>query len=84
MRTRAIGGAAVFLVGCMPLFAKDISVVPPGKAGLSEQKIAEINKFMEGQVADKKIAGGIVVISHDGKIGHFRAYGQMDIEAKKR
>ena len=38
---------------------------------------------MEHQVADQKIAGGVVIISHDGKIGLFHAYGQMDIEAKK-
>ena len=38
---------------------------------------------MERQVADKKIAGGIVIVSHDGKIGFFHAYGQMDLEAKK-
>ncbi|MSR52748.1 MAG: class A beta-lactamase-related serine hydrolase [Gemmataceae bacterium] len=85
MRTRAIGGTVFFLVGCLtlPVAAKDIPIVPPAKAGLSEQKLAEVNKFMEGQVVDKKIAGGIVVVSHDGKIGHFRAYGQMDVEANK-
>ena len=38
---------------------------------------------MERQVADKKIAGGIVIVSHDGKIGFFHAYGQMDLEAKQ-
>lgn len=85
MRTREIGVTTVLLAGFLglPLSAKDIPVVPPAKAGLSESKLAEVDKFMEKQVADAKIAGGIVVISHDGKIGHFRAYGQMDIEAKK-
>src|SRR6185295_17664706 len=30
-----------------------------------------------------KIAGGIVIVSHNGKIGFFHTYGQMDREAKK-
>lgn len=63
--------------------AEEIPVVPAAKAGLSETKLAEVDKFMELQVADKKIAGGIVIVSHQGKIGFFQAYGQMDVEAKK-
>jgi CubicO group peptidase (beta-lactamase class C family) len=66
-----------------PLAAAEIPVVPAAEAGLSEKKLAEVDKFMDRQVADKKIAGGIVIASHDGKIGLFRAYGQMDLEAKK-
>jgi CubicO group peptidase (beta-lactamase class C family) len=38
---------------------------------------------MERAVADQKIAGGIVMVSHNGKIGFFHTYGQMDREAKK-
>ena len=63
--------------------AEEIPVVPPAKAGLSETKLAEVDKFMEKQVANKKIAGGIVIVSHQGKIGFFQTYGLMDIEAKK-
>ena len=65
------------------LAAGEIPVVPAAEAGLSATKLAEVDKFMERQVADKKIAGGIVIVSHDGKIGFFHAYGQMDLEAKK-
>jgi CubicO group peptidase (beta-lactamase class C family) len=38
---------------------------------------------MERQVVDQKIAGGIVVVSHRGKIGLFHTYGLMDREAGK-
>jgi CubicO group peptidase (beta-lactamase class C family) len=63
--------------------AGEIPVVPAAEAGLSEAKLADVDKFMEHQIADKKIAGGIVIVSHDGKIGFFHAYGQMDIEANQ-
>ena len=54
--------------------AKEIPVVAPAEAGLSADKLAEIDKFMEKQLADKKLAGGIVIVSHNGKIGFFNAY----------
>ena len=67
----------------LTLPAREIPVVSPAKAGLSETKLAEVDQFMERQVADQKIAGGIVMISHKGKIGFFHTYGLMDHEAKK-
>ncbi|MDB6035465.1 MAG: beta-lactamase, partial [Verrucomicrobiales bacterium] len=73
----------VTLCSIQDLRAKDLPVAPPARAGLSEQKLAEVDKFMEHQVADQKIAGGIVMVAHDGKIGFFHTYGQMDLEAKK-
>lgn len=53
------------------------------KPGLSTEKLAAVDKFMERQVTDKKIAGGSVMISHHGKIGFFHTYGLMDVEAQK-
>ena len=67
----------------LPLTAGEIPVVSAAAAGLSEDKLGEVDRFMEGQVADKKIAGGMVLVSHGGKIGFSRTYGQRDIEAKQ-
>ena len=66
-----------------PVAAGEIPVVSAAEAGLKPAKLAEVDKFMEQQVADKKIAGGIVIVSHDGKIGFFHAYGRMDVEANQ-
>ena len=67
----------------LQLAANEIPVVPAAEAGLKAAKLAEVDTFMEHQVADKKIAGGIVIVAHDGKIGFFHAYGQMDVEANQ-
>lgn len=67
----------------LTLTAREIPLVPPAKAGLSETKLAAVDQFMERQVASQKMAGGIVMISHQGKIGFFQTYGMMDREAKK-
>ena len=63
--------------------ARDIPVVAPAKAGLSETKLDEVDQFMQRQVADQKIAGGVVIVSHNGKIGFLRAYGLQDREAQR-
>ena len=73
--------AFVLLTCASALSAKEIPVVSPAKAGLSEAKLAGVDKFMAQAVANQKLAGGIVIISHKGKVGFFHAYGQQDREA---
>jgi CubicO group peptidase (beta-lactamase class C family) len=73
----------LFCFSAWPSVAREIPMVAPSKAGLSESKLAEVDQFMQRQVADQKIAGGMVIISHKGNIGFFHTYGQMDREAKK-
>ena len=63
--------------------AREIPVMAPAKAGLSETKLAEVNRFMEREVAGQKLAGGIVMVSHGGRIGFFHAYGLQDRESQK-
>src|SRR4051794_11793839 len=63
--------------------ARELPLVTPAKAGLSESKLAEVDRFMERQVADQKIAGGLILVSHGGKIGFFQTYGLMNREANK-
>lgn len=83
MKTTSLFFSAVVVSLAINLSAREIPQVAPAKAGLSETRLAEVDRFMEQQVVDQKIAGGIVVISHGGKIGFFHAYGQMDREAHK-
>lgn len=78
-----------FLIACifastnLALSARELAEVSPARAGLSEIKLAEVDQFMERQVANQKIAGGLVIVSHEGKIGFFHSYGLMDREASK-
>lgn len=83
MKTTPLFFSALFVSLAITLSARELPQVTPAKAGLSESKLAEVDRFMEGQVANQKIAGGIVVISHGGKIGFFHTYGQMDREANR-
>jgi len=73
----------IFLTLPPALTARELPIVPPAKAGLSATQLGEVNRFMERQVANHKIAGGIVMVSHNGKIGFFGQYGWRDLESKK-
>jgi len=83
MKIPIIFSGLIFSMLTLTLAAREISQVTPAQAGLSEAKLAAVNKFMERQVDDQQIAGGIVIISHGGRIGFFHAYGLMDREANK-
>ncbi|HSH95817.1 MAG TPA: serine hydrolase domain-containing protein, partial [Roseimicrobium sp.] len=74
---------AGLLLAAAPLFAKEIPVVAPDKAGLAAEKLVAVDEFMAKAVADQKIAGGIIMVARDGKVGFFKTYGQRDLEAKK-
>jgi CubicO group peptidase (beta-lactamase class C family) len=63
--------------------AGELPVVSPAAAGLSATKLAEVDAFMERQVADKKISGGIVIVARNGKVGFFHPYGLMDLETNQ-
>lgn len=75
--------ALIFSTLTLALTAREIPQVTPAKAGLSEAKLAEVDQFMEQQVASQKIAGGMVIVSHNGKIGFWHTYGQRNLEAKE-
>src|ERR1043165_1659129 len=67
----------------LTLPARELRVVAPAKVGLSETNLMKVDQFMEQAVANQKIAGGIIIISREGKIGFFHTYGQRNIEAKQ-
>jgi CubicO group peptidase (beta-lactamase class C family) len=79
-----ITGLLMVSYSAFPVCAHEIPIVPSVEAGLSKTKLAEVDRFMDGQVAQHKIAGGIVMVSHNGKIGLFHAYGKMDLESGKK
>lgn len=65
------------------VFAGELPIVKPESVGMSSSRLKAVDGVMNKQVADKKIAGGIVMISRNGKIAMFNTYGRMDIEADK-
>lgn len=64
-------------------WAGEIPTVSGKELGFDDQKLTEVDKFMTRQVDDKKIAGGIIVVARNGKVGFFNVYGLKDVETHK-
>lgn len=83
MKKTALLAALILTSLAFASSARELPIVAPAKAGLSPAKLAEVDRFMERELAEQKLAGGIVMVYHDGKIGFFHTYGLMDREAQK-
>jgi CubicO group peptidase (beta-lactamase class C family) len=55
--------------------------LPDAKAddvGFSQQGLARMDDFFAREIAAKRVPGAVVAIARDGKLVHYKAYGQLD------
>lgn len=50
----------------------------PDDVGFSQQGLTRLDDFFAREIAAKRVPGAVVAIARDGKLVHFRAYGQLD------
>src|SRR6188768_4097788 len=50
----------------------------PEDVGFSQQGLARLDDFFAREIAAKRVPGAVVAIARDGKLVHFKAYGQLD------
>src|ERR1700731_149647 len=70
--------AAVSLAA--PLSASAVQLGPPPHAVLSRDKLAAIDKFINGEIASGRIPGAIVLIQRHGRQLYFKCFGKRDVE----
>ena len=83
MRRRATFVIALLCLLAARASAADLPTATPESAGMSAAKLAKVNELMNQQVADAKIAGGIVLVARRGKVVYFESYGKKDLAAGK-
>ncbi|MCA9268169.1 MAG: beta-lactamase family protein [Planctomycetales bacterium] len=69
---------AVNTVGLKSKPATPLPTAAPESVGMSASKLQKLNELMDEQVAQAKIAGGVVVVARRGKVVHFESYGHRD------
>jgi len=67
----------VWLAASLPV----VAFGPPPNAPLSLEKLARIDEFLNGQVAQGEIPGAIVLIQRHGKPVYFKCFGKRDVDA---
>jgi CubicO group peptidase (beta-lactamase class C family) len=50
----------------------------PDEVGFSEAGLARMDDFFAREIAAKRVPGAVVAIARDGKLVHYKAYGQLD------
>ncbi len=77
--------AATLLVLAPSAWANDaLKTVAPEQVGLSAERLARIDRAMEGHVDEGHFSGAIGMIVRRGKIGYFKTWGDMDKESGTR
>jgi CubicO group peptidase (beta-lactamase class C family) len=60
--------------------------VPQGKpedVGVSSERLRRIDEVIKRHIDEHHIAGAVTLVARGGKVIHFEAHGQADVEAKK-
>lgn len=55
----------------------------PEDVGLSSERLQRINQVIQRYIDSNQISGAVTLVARKGRIAHFEAQGQMDIESKK-
>ena len=48
------------------------------QVGFSDQGLARLDDFFAREIAAKRVPGAVVAIARDGRLVHYKAYGQLD------
>ena len=70
--------AALASIICTAALAGPLPEAKPEEAGFSSQGLARMDDFFAAEIAAKRVPGAVVAIAREGRLVHFKAYGQLD------
>src|SRR3954462_13319839 len=73
MAATVVAGIAANAANAAPL-----PEAKPDEAGFSQQGLTRLDDFFAREISAKRVPGAVVAIARDGKLVHFKAYGQLD------
>ncbi len=75
------------LLSCSSLAAAPsgplLPTATPESVGLSGERLARVDHYLEQQIAAGRTAGGVVLIARRGKVVHFKAFGSADLASHR-
>jgi CubicO group peptidase (beta-lactamase class C family) len=81
MNSRFLRRSGVLLLA-VALTAASLPSDKPEAVGLSSERLQRINQMIQRYIDGGEITGAITMVSRRGKVAHFEAQGQMDLETK--
>lgn len=67
----------------LPALAASLPTAKPEDVGLSSERLQRIEQMIQRRVDAGEMAGAVDIVARKGKIVHFAAVGQRDIETKQ-
>ena len=64
-------------------FAASLTISRPEEAGLSGERLKRIRSVVQSHIDAKDFAGAVTLVARKGKVVHFEAQGNIDLESGK-
>lgn len=75
--------ALVLAISLVSLLAgKGLVSTTPEKVGMSSDRLERIDTVFENYIEEGQLPGAVVLIARKGRIAHFEAYGQSNVESE--
>jgi CubicO group peptidase (beta-lactamase class C family) len=71
---------SVFMV--FPVWAGELPLASPEKLGMSTERLSRIDKVVNENISEGRVAGTVIIIMREGKVAYFKTHGMMDRERK--
>ena len=76
---KLVASTALFAaIAINPATAGPLPEAKPDEAGFSQAGLARMDDFFAREIAAKRVPGAVVAVARDGKLVHYKAYGQLD------
>src|SRR4051812_48194770 len=76
MKTLIATGAMAIGIVANVATAGPLPEARPDDVGFSQQGLTRLDQFFAREIAAKRVPGAVVAIARDGKLVHYKAYGQ--------
>jgi CubicO group peptidase (beta-lactamase class C family) len=64
--------------------AADLPSARPAAVGLSAERLERLDAFLEDAVAQGRIPGAVVLVTREGRVAHYEAYGLADRDSGRQ
>ncbi|MES9955955.1 MAG: serine hydrolase domain-containing protein [Sedimenticola sp.] len=81
---KSVASSVLFLCAASVIAADSQEIVQPESVGLSAERLERIDRVIDEHIAQKKIAGAVVLVARKGKIAYLREAGLADTDRPMR
>ena len=74
----------LFIIISTSLLAQSQATINPAAAGLSAERLARLDAFLDGEIVAGKIPGAVSLIYRKGAIAQYKTHGYTNLATKEK